>query len=209
MGAGAAVFHPFSYRAGMVGGALLSLLLGAISLILSAVYKDPVDDSDVPAPSYTPELEQDFADIAEPCRSRAEAGDAEAQYVYGLTLYYGLGRPKDETEAAKWFEKAAEQGNKDAKNTLRELSVRGDRSGAQWKSALVAGGAFAAIGAMALGGEHARPLVFLAGFGAYAATLVLGLPRRLAETVSAIWALLFKRGRKAVPDGGGAAAGEE
>lgn len=44
----------------------------------------------------------------------AEAGDAEAQNYLGLIYYLGLGQRRNDTEALKWFELAAEQGYPDA-----------------------------------------------------------------------------------------------
>ena len=43
-------------------------------------------------------------------RSLAEDGDSYAQYVYALALQYGLsGVTKNQVEAARWFQKSAEQ----------------------------------------------------------------------------------------------------
>ena len=43
-------------------------------------------------------------------RTKAEQGDAEAQYVLAQGYAHGRGIGMDRTEAAKWFRKAAEQG---------------------------------------------------------------------------------------------------
>ena len=56
---------------------------------------------------------QDEAPTQEQVREnirKAEQGDAEAQSVLGLMYSLGLGVPKDDQEAVKWFRKAAEQG---------------------------------------------------------------------------------------------------
>ncbi|MSR43556.1 MAG: hypothetical protein EXS19_05920, partial [Pedosphaera sp.] len=39
-----------------------------------------------------------------------EKGDASAQYNLGVMYANGLGVPKDEVEAVKWYRKAADQG---------------------------------------------------------------------------------------------------
>lgn len=44
----------------------------------------------------------------------AEAGDAEAQNYIGLMYYLGLGQRRNDAEALKWFELAAEQGHPNA-----------------------------------------------------------------------------------------------
>jgi len=50
---------------------------------------------------------------------KAEAGDLQAQDSVGESLLIGgLGVPKDEAEAVKWFRKAAEQGNAKAQGDL-------------------------------------------------------------------------------------------
>lgn len=40
----------------------------------------------------------------------AAQGDAQAQFNLGLMYHGGLGMPRDEAEAVKWYEKAAEGG---------------------------------------------------------------------------------------------------
>jgi TPR repeat protein len=49
---------------------------------------------------------------------KAEAGDVQAQYDWGERYYAGLGLPKDFTQAAVWFQKAAAQGHVEARCTL-------------------------------------------------------------------------------------------
>jgi TPR repeat protein len=51
---------------------------------------------------------------------KAKAGDPEAQVRLGMIYSYGRGVPKDDVEAVKWFRKAAEQGNANAKEWLRQ-----------------------------------------------------------------------------------------
>ena len=49
---------------------------------------------------------------------RAVAGDAVAQYNLGNLYGYGIGTPKDDKEAVKWYRKAAEQGIANAQSYL-------------------------------------------------------------------------------------------
>ena len=53
-------------------------------------------------------------------RKAAEQGLASAQYNLGYFYYYGHGVPEDEDAAQYWMQKAAEQGDKDAAEFLRE-----------------------------------------------------------------------------------------
>ncbi len=48
-----------------------------------------------------------------------EQGDAYAQFLLGVIYEIGRGVTKDESEAVKWYRKAAEQG--DAKEALKRL----------------------------------------------------------------------------------------
>jgi hypothetical protein len=47
-----------------------------------------------------------------------EYGDAQAQYNLGMMYYAGDGVPQDYSVAAQWLEKAALQGNLDARTRL-------------------------------------------------------------------------------------------
>ena len=51
--------------------------------------------------AQTPEPAQD--DSIEALRTRANAGDAQAQFSLGLMCDFGLGVPQDDVEAYKWF----------------------------------------------------------------------------------------------------------
>ncbi len=57
--------------------------------------------------------------------TRAEQGDAKAQYNLALMYYKGKGVPQDDQEAAKWYRKAAEQGNAKAQNNLGIMYYKG------------------------------------------------------------------------------------
>jgi TPR repeat protein len=51
-------------------------------------------------------------------RVKAEAGDAEAQFQLGDAYQKGEGTHQDDTQAARWFQDAANQGNSDAQYAL-------------------------------------------------------------------------------------------
>ena len=44
-------------------------------------------------------------------KTRAEAGDANAQLLLGVMYDHGKGVLEDDKEAVKWYRKAAEQGH--------------------------------------------------------------------------------------------------
>lgn len=60
------------------------------------------------------ELEPYSADL----QNKAEAGDAQAQFLLGYNKLYGRGTPKNEQEAIQWYVLSAKQGHKRAMNTL-------------------------------------------------------------------------------------------
>ena len=57
------------------------------------------------------------ADIAA-LRVRANAGDANAQFILGLAYADGEGVPQDDAQAVSWFRKSAEQGDSGAQHFL-------------------------------------------------------------------------------------------
>ena len=65
------------------------------------------------AERYSPELVK-----------KAEEGDAKAQNNLGGCYYNGSGVGKDEKQAAKWYTKAAGQGDADAKEALEKLKSK-------------------------------------------------------------------------------------
>ena len=83
----------------------LSLLAGMVALLLGAA-----------ACAETPEPAQDNS--IEAIRTRANAGDAEAQFNLGVMYDAGLGVPQDLVEAVAWYRQAAEQGDADAQYNL-------------------------------------------------------------------------------------------
>ena len=57
-------------------------------------------------------------------KDAANSGHAEAQFNLGLMYFNGDGVTKDDVKAVKWFRKAANQGDEDAKEFLRELGIK-------------------------------------------------------------------------------------
>jgi hypothetical protein len=55
----------------------------------------------------------------------AQAGDARRQNEMGLMCYFGDGMPQDYEAAVEWWQKAAEQGNRDAQVSLSEAYRNG------------------------------------------------------------------------------------
>ena len=58
-------------------------------------------------------------------KKRAEANDRAAQSTLGYRYGSGLGVPKDDAAAVKWFRKAAEQGNADGQKNLGTMYANG------------------------------------------------------------------------------------
>jgi len=58
----------------------------------------------------------------------AQEGDHRAQYNLGTLYNTGKGVPQNEAEAIKWFQMAADQGNKFAKMSLREIASKKQQS---------------------------------------------------------------------------------
>ena len=65
----------------------------------------------------------------ETIRTRAEAGDAEAQFLLGYMYSEGEGVSEDDREAVKWYRKAAEQGHANAQYELGWLYSSGNDVG--------------------------------------------------------------------------------
>ena len=55
-------------------------------------------------------------------QSKANQGDAQAQFNLALLYYHGLGTPHDSKQAVYWYTKAAEQGHVNAQYSLAENS---------------------------------------------------------------------------------------
>ena len=54
-------------------------------------------------------------------RMSAENGNADAQFLWGMRLEYGVDVEKNEEEAMKWYREAAKNGNRDARARLAQL----------------------------------------------------------------------------------------
>jgi TPR repeat protein len=58
-------------------------------------------------------------------RTRAERGDASAQFDLASAYYYGKGVPQDHSEALRWYQKAADQGEPRAEDALGYMYLTG------------------------------------------------------------------------------------
>ena len=58
--------------------------------------------------------------------SKAEQGEADAQYHLGSMYYSGEGVPHDDEQAVQWYTKAAEQGHVDAQYNLALMYKNGE-----------------------------------------------------------------------------------
>ena len=58
-------------------------------------------------------------------QSKANQGDAQAQFNLALLYYHGLGTPHDSKQAVYWYTKAAEQGHVNAQYSLGSLYHNG------------------------------------------------------------------------------------
>ena len=85
-------------------------LAGMVALLVGAAAC-----AETPEPE-TPDPAQD--DSIEAVRTRAEAGDAVAQFNLGVRYDFGLGVPEDDVEAMAWYRQAAEQGYASAQYSL-------------------------------------------------------------------------------------------
>ena len=63
--------------------------------------------------------------VSQELLTRAESGDAQAQFELGRAYEDGKGVPQDDTLAAEWFRKSAEQGNAQAQNSLGVMYALG------------------------------------------------------------------------------------
>jgi len=72
----------------------------------------------VPPPPAVQQIRQPSAADVATLLALAEGGSAESQFELGVTYATGQGNVKDESEAIRWFRKAAEQGYSDAQYGL-------------------------------------------------------------------------------------------
>jgi len=71
--------------------------------------------------NYAKEIKAINEQYLEKTKQAAERGNAQAQFNLGQLYAEGVRAPKNTAEAVKWFRKAAEQGNEDAKKALKEM----------------------------------------------------------------------------------------
>ena len=89
--------------------------------------------------AYAGDCIKDF-DIPD-CRVKAEQGVADAQYNLGLMYYLGSqGVLQNDTEAVKWYRKAAGQGDANAQSNLGWMYTKGrgalqdDKEAVKWNT---------------------------------------------------------------------------
>lgn len=83
----------------------------------------------------TSKTQNKFAKAIPTFRTRAEAGDAVAQYNLGVLYYDGIGTERNYKEALKWFRLAAEQGDADAQNNIGIMYYHGHGVGKNYSQA--------------------------------------------------------------------------
>ncbi len=104
---------------------LLSLqLLIAVVLTLTSVATSVQAEDKTVKESHDGAMERgDYAAAMRELRPLAEQGLASAQFKLGLLYDNGLGVPKDDVQARKWYEKAATQGHAEAQVNLGAMLV--------------------------------------------------------------------------------------
>ena len=123
----------------------------------------PAPDGETPPTDVTGLTETLESEVL---RARAEQGDPEAQYRYGLLLRFGFGAPQDAAASTEWIRRAAEGGHAEATAALIERYLAGDDSvrdaaeAARWVRRLADGGSGAAqllLGKMHQAGTGVAP----------------------------------------------------
>ena len=94
----------------------------AVAALLSLLAAPGWGQSDAGYDAYK---QGDYATAHRVWKSRADGGDASAQYNLGLLYHYGLGVERQLGEAAKWYGRAAENGDADAQKAIGDLYVKG------------------------------------------------------------------------------------
>ena len=69
---------------------------------------------------------EEMREITEDLLREAWSGDADAQFEVALAYHLGLGVPRDEEEAIRWFRAAAIQGDSAAMNNLGVMHYHGE-----------------------------------------------------------------------------------
>ncbi len=84
-------------------GILATVICAAATIYAATVFAENA--------AKEPEKKDFTPEFVAQCRARAEAGDAEAQVIYGTALANGWGVEKDLAKAVEWYTKAAKNGN--------------------------------------------------------------------------------------------------
>jgi hypothetical protein len=93
--------------------AALILIASLLSFLMACpILAGPIEDS---TKAY---LRGDYKTAYQLIKPQAEKGDADAQFILGFMYDEGKGVPQDYPEAAKWYRRAAKQGNKAAQHNL-------------------------------------------------------------------------------------------
>ena len=105
----------------LVGVAIL--ILAALAYILVPMLAGHINPVREAPPATAPQASSDAPPVQgfpnlDQIRARADAGDASAQFVLGTRYATGEDVPQDYNIAARWFQKAAEQGLVIAQDTL-------------------------------------------------------------------------------------------
>lgn len=88
-------------------------------------------------------LENDFAAALREWRPLAEQGHAEAQFYLGRMYANGEGVAQNDSEAAKWYRRAAEQGHTEALDKLMGMAIQAAQTAYQTGSEAYLRGDFA------------------------------------------------------------------
>jgi len=99
--------------------AAIILIASLLSFLMACpILAGPVEDS---KEAYR---RGDYKTAYQLIKPQAEKGDAGAQFILGFMYDEGKGVPQDYVEAAKWYRKAAEQGNKAAQHNLSLMMTK-------------------------------------------------------------------------------------
>ena len=103
--------------------AALILIASLLSFLMACpILAGPIEDS---VKAYR---RGDYKTAYQLAKPQAEKGDADAQFILGYLYDEGKGVPQDYTEAAKWYGRAAKQGNKAARHNLGLINDQGQVS---------------------------------------------------------------------------------
>ena len=104
----------------------------------------------------------DYAAAFDEWKESAEQGDPKSQYELGLLYDNGVGAPRDDVEAVKWYRKSADQGLAAAQNNLGAMYTEGrgvpkdDKEAAKWYFQAAKQGSLAGLASLARSYEKGR-----------------------------------------------------